>query len=282
MPPMHRSTSPEASPPGRYHSQDPPGMQYEEGYIHTADTMPSSQGVHAYAERLHRMKSSSGGRSDPTQPSASPTQHRVQHHHQRFQESEDDEDGGVDAEDVPPISHDGDDVHSIPDYDPPTNHMVVGNRMEPHQHQQPMMAPTRNVDIGASPPNTKSYDAPPPTRTVVAEEQYEYTRSSRQHHNTRGGFRSPPDKVLPSYQPSQPPQRNYQQPPPQHQQQQTRINDHQYSYEQESQQRPRQQSPPPHIQQQMLSLIHISEPTRLLSISYAVFCLKKKKKTSRT
>eukprot|EP00658_Telonema_sp_P-2_P026133 TRINITY_DN20544_c0_g1_i1.p1 TRINITY_DN20544_c0_g1~~TRINITY_DN20544_c0_g1_i1.p1 ORF type:complete len:269 (-),score=36.10 TRINITY_DN20544_c0_g1_i1:15-821(-) len=29
-----------------------------------------------------------------------------------------------------------------------------------------------------------------------------------------------------------------------------------------------------------LSLIHISEPTRLLSISYAVFCLKKKKKRS--
>src|SRR5678815_5911548 len=27
----------------------------------------------------------------------------------------------------------------------------------------------------------------------------------------------------------------------------------------------------------ILSLIHISEPTRLLSISYAVFCLKKKK-----
>src|SRR5678816_1377842 len=27
-----------------------------------------------------------------------------------------------------------------------------------------------------------------------------------------------------------------------------------------------------------LSLIHISEPTRLMSISYAVFCLKKKKK----
>src|SRR5678815_5816334 len=26
-----------------------------------------------------------------------------------------------------------------------------------------------------------------------------------------------------------------------------------------------------------LSLIHVSEPTRLLSISYAVFCLKKKK-----
>eukprot|EP00658_Telonema_sp_P-2_P034054 TRINITY_DN2489_c0_g1_i5.p1 TRINITY_DN2489_c0_g1~~TRINITY_DN2489_c0_g1_i5.p1 ORF type:complete len:117 (-),score=38.99 TRINITY_DN2489_c0_g1_i5:104-454(-) len=31
----------------------------------------------------------------------------------------------------------------------------------------------------------------------------------------------------------------------------------------------------PHL---CLSLIHISEPTRLLSISYAVFCLKKKKK----
>src|SRR5674536_382492 len=30
-----------------------------------------------------------------------------------------------------------------------------------------------------------------------------------------------------------------------------------------------------------LSLIHISEPTRLLSISYAVFCLKKKKKNKR-
>eukprot|EP00658_Telonema_sp_P-2_P018065 TRINITY_DN17072_c0_g1_i3.p2 TRINITY_DN17072_c0_g1~~TRINITY_DN17072_c0_g1_i3.p2 ORF type:complete len:131 (+),score=20.20 TRINITY_DN17072_c0_g1_i3:238-630(+) len=30
--------------------------------------------------------------------------------------------------------------------------------------------------------------------------------------------------------------------------------------------------------EQSLSLIHISEPTRLLSISYAVFCLKKKKK----
>src|SRR5678815_2168699 len=29
---------------------------------------------------------------------------------------------------------------------------------------------------------------------------------------------------------------------------------------------------------EILSLIHISEPTRLLSISYAVFCLKKKKK----
>src|SRR5678816_2049634 len=30
----------------------------------------------------------------------------------------------------------------------------------------------------------------------------------------------------------------------------------------------------------IISLIHISEPTRLLSISYAVFCLKKKKKYS--
>eukprot|EP00658_Telonema_sp_P-2_P075789 TRINITY_DN65545_c0_g1_i1.p1 TRINITY_DN65545_c0_g1~~TRINITY_DN65545_c0_g1_i1.p1 ORF type:complete len:121 (+),score=25.06 TRINITY_DN65545_c0_g1_i1:67-429(+) len=30
-----------------------------------------------------------------------------------------------------------------------------------------------------------------------------------------------------------------------------------------------------------LSLIHISEPTRLLSISYAVFCLKKKKRQKR-
>eukprot|EP00658_Telonema_sp_P-2_P036785 TRINITY_DN26538_c0_g1_i1.p1 TRINITY_DN26538_c0_g1~~TRINITY_DN26538_c0_g1_i1.p1 ORF type:complete len:221 (-),score=39.06 TRINITY_DN26538_c0_g1_i1:40-702(-) len=30
-----------------------------------------------------------------------------------------------------------------------------------------------------------------------------------------------------------------------------------------------------------LSLIHISEPTRLLSISYAVFCLKKKKKKAK-
>eukprot|EP00658_Telonema_sp_P-2_P023558 TRINITY_DN19449_c0_g1_i6.p1 TRINITY_DN19449_c0_g1~~TRINITY_DN19449_c0_g1_i6.p1 ORF type:complete len:196 (-),score=38.89 TRINITY_DN19449_c0_g1_i6:25-612(-) len=32
----------------------------------------------------------------------------------------------------------------------------------------------------------------------------------------------------------------------------------------------------------LLSLIHISEPTRLLSISYAVFCLKKKKRTPYT
>ena len=31
------------------------------------------------------------------------------------------------------------------------------------------------------------------------------------------------------------------------------------------------------IQPRKLSLIHISEPTRHLSISYAVFCLKKKK-----
>ena len=30
------------------------------------------------------------------------------------------------------------------------------------------------------------------------------------------------------------------------------------------------------LEQQMLSLIHISEPTRPLYISYAVFCLKKK------
>eukprot|EP00658_Telonema_sp_P-2_P034675 TRINITY_DN25300_c0_g1_i2.p1 TRINITY_DN25300_c0_g1~~TRINITY_DN25300_c0_g1_i2.p1 ORF type:complete len:419 (-),score=137.14 TRINITY_DN25300_c0_g1_i2:28-1284(-) len=34
------------------------------------------------------------------------------------------------------------------------------------------------------------------------------------------------------------------------------------------------------MMKQNLSLIHISEPTRLLSISYAVFCLKKKKKHS--
>ncbi len=33
---------------------------------------------------------------------------------------------------------------------------------------------------------------------------------------------------------------------------------------------------------QALSLRHISEPTRLLSISYAVFCLKKKKKKNKT
>ena len=32
----------------------------------------------------------------------------------------------------------------------------------------------------------------------------------------------------------------------------------------------------PHVIELYLSLIHISEPTRLLSISYAVFCLKKK------
>ena len=31
-------------------------------------------------------------------------------------------------------------------------------------------------------------------------------------------------------------------------------------------------------QAQLLSLIHISEPTRQAEISYAVFCLKKKKK----
>ena len=33
-------------------------------------------------------------------------------------------------------------------------------------------------------------------------------------------------------------------------------------------------------EKQKLSLIHISEPTRLLSTSYAVFCLKKKKNTT--
>eukprot|EP00658_Telonema_sp_P-2_P053031 TRINITY_DN41424_c0_g1_i1.p1 TRINITY_DN41424_c0_g1~~TRINITY_DN41424_c0_g1_i1.p1 ORF type:complete len:106 (+),score=25.20 TRINITY_DN41424_c0_g1_i1:87-404(+) len=33
--------------------------------------------------------------------------------------------------------------------------------------------------------------------------------------------------------------------------------------------------------QKDLSLIHISEPTRLLSISYAVFCLKKKKQKNK-
>ena len=35
------------------------------------------------------------------------------------------------------------------------------------------------------------------------------------------------------------------------------------------------------IQPVALSLIHISEPTRRTPISYAVFCLKKKKKTQR-
>eukprot|EP00658_Telonema_sp_P-2_P056585 TRINITY_DN45047_c0_g1_i1.p1 TRINITY_DN45047_c0_g1~~TRINITY_DN45047_c0_g1_i1.p1 ORF type:complete len:360 (+),score=136.37 TRINITY_DN45047_c0_g1_i1:144-1223(+) len=44
--------------------------------------------------------------------------------------------------------------------------------------------------------------------------------------------------------------------------------------------RPQMQAPPPLAQH--LSLIHISEPTRLLSISYAVFCLKKKKKPTDT
>eukprot|EP00658_Telonema_sp_P-2_P049363 TRINITY_DN37533_c0_g1_i1.p1 TRINITY_DN37533_c0_g1~~TRINITY_DN37533_c0_g1_i1.p1 ORF type:complete len:140 (-),score=43.75 TRINITY_DN37533_c0_g1_i1:127-546(-) len=39
-----------------------------------------------------------------------------------------------------------------------------------------------------------------------------------------------------------------------------------------------QDEPPPDAKIEGLSLIHISEPTRLLSISYAVFCLKKKKK----
>src|SRR5660397_271846 len=36
------------------------------------------------------------------------------------------------------------------------------------------------------------------------------------------------------------------------------------------------------VSTQMLSLIHISEPTRLRRISYAVFCLKKKKQTIET
>eukprot|EP00658_Telonema_sp_P-2_P027260 TRINITY_DN21085_c0_g2_i2.p2 TRINITY_DN21085_c0_g2~~TRINITY_DN21085_c0_g2_i2.p2 ORF type:complete len:188 (+),score=59.06 TRINITY_DN21085_c0_g2_i2:98-661(+) len=40
----------------------------------------------------------------------------------------------------------------------------------------------------------------------------------------------------------------------------------------------RQLSTPTRHPTHLLSLIHISEPTRLLSISYAVFCLKKKKK----
>eukprot|EP00658_Telonema_sp_P-2_P071826 TRINITY_DN61033_c0_g2_i2.p1 TRINITY_DN61033_c0_g2~~TRINITY_DN61033_c0_g2_i2.p1 ORF type:complete len:146 (+),score=33.03 TRINITY_DN61033_c0_g2_i2:151-588(+) len=39
---------------------------------------------------------------------------------------------------------------------------------------------------------------------------------------------------------------------------------------------------PGRVKMKRLSLIHISEPTRLLSISYAVFCLKKKKKTTKT
>eukprot|EP00658_Telonema_sp_P-2_P036033 TRINITY_DN26126_c0_g1_i1.p1 TRINITY_DN26126_c0_g1~~TRINITY_DN26126_c0_g1_i1.p1 ORF type:complete len:236 (-),score=48.81 TRINITY_DN26126_c0_g1_i1:20-727(-) len=39
--------------------------------------------------------------------------------------------------------------------------------------------------------------------------------------------------------------------------------------------------PPTYNGVSSLSLIHISEPTRLLSISYAVFCLKKKKKLNK-
>eukprot|EP00658_Telonema_sp_P-2_P059296 TRINITY_DN48119_c0_g1_i1.p2 TRINITY_DN48119_c0_g1~~TRINITY_DN48119_c0_g1_i1.p2 ORF type:complete len:101 (+),score=29.77 TRINITY_DN48119_c0_g1_i1:105-407(+) len=42
---------------------------------------------------------------------------------------------------------------------------------------------------------------------------------------------------------------------------------------------PRTRHPNPRPNQ-LLSLIHISEPTRLLSISYAVFCLKKKKQNN--
>ena len=38
----------------------------------------------------------------------------------------------------------------------------------------------------------------------------------------------------------------------------------------------------PHWMYEALSLIHISEPTRLGMISYAVFCLKKKKKKTTT
>src|SRR5678815_1508763 len=37
---------------------------------------------------------------------------------------------------------------------------------------------------------------------------------------------------------------------------------------------PDHQVAPTYIEEENLSLIHISEPTRLLSISYAVFCLK--------
>ena len=42
------------------------------------------------------------------------------------------------------------------------------------------------------------------------------------------------------------------------------------------------QGPGPGLDVEMyLSLIHISEPTRLLSISYAVFCLKKKQQQTK-
>eukprot|EP00658_Telonema_sp_P-2_P031245 TRINITY_DN2342_c0_g1_i2.p1 TRINITY_DN2342_c0_g1~~TRINITY_DN2342_c0_g1_i2.p1 ORF type:complete len:508 (+),score=98.35 TRINITY_DN2342_c0_g1_i2:149-1672(+) len=55
-----------------------------------------------------------------------------------------------------------------------------------------------------------------------------------------------------------------------------------HQYPQQSQQYPPAPSHyDPAPASQYLSLIHISEPTRLLSISYAVFCLKKKKKNSR-
>ena len=37
-----------------------------------------------------------------------------------------------------------------------------------------------------------------------------------------------------------------------------------------------------HVHEHSLSLIHISEPTRQAEISYAVFCLKKKKKKTKT
>ena len=41
------------------------------------------------------------------------------------------------------------------------------------------------------------------------------------------------------------------------------------------------QKPPTFWQMLHLSLIHISEPTRQAEISYAVFCLKKKKRKNR-
>eukprot|EP00658_Telonema_sp_P-2_P084260 TRINITY_DN9301_c0_g1_i3.p1 TRINITY_DN9301_c0_g1~~TRINITY_DN9301_c0_g1_i3.p1 ORF type:complete len:279 (-),score=69.57 TRINITY_DN9301_c0_g1_i3:36-872(-) len=46
-------------------------------------------------------------------------------------------------------------------------------------------------------------------------------------------------------------------------------------------QQPEFPKPTPTLSPKRLSLIHISEPTRLLSISYAVFCLKKKKKITK-
>src|SRR5678815_4102660 len=64
-------------------------------------------------------------------------------------------------------------------------------------------------------------------------------------------------------------------------QQQQQQQHHQLGQQQQQQHKQQQQSSYLHyfIQEKILylSLIHISEPTRLLSISYAVFCLKKKK-----